>query len=110
VALKSVLYGVDYIRHAAVVVEGPADAWRVGPGAVATFGVVVTPDQLARLARFPVRVVCFDSDPPGRARAAKLVSALAPFPGKTYDVVLDAEDPGSATPKEIKKLRALFLD
>lgn len=107
---RTLLYGGDYARNAAVVVEGPSDAWRVGPGAVATLGVAYTHAQLARLARLPVRVICFDADPAGQARARKLCDALSALPGRTVNVVLDAKDPGSASAREVRRLREEFLE
>lgn len=97
-------------HHAVVIVEGPADAWNVGPGAVALFGVGYTPQQVAALAQYPVRVVCMDSDSEGRAAAERLCSELSIFPGDTYRVELDADDPGSASKREVRKLRKAFLD
>lgn len=107
--LKSLLYGEDYCRHAVVVHEGPADVWRTGPGAVATFGVNVSQAQVLRLSRFPVRVVCFDSSRDAQRQALKLLDSLTPFPGETWNVVLDAKDAGEASPREIRELRE-FLD
>lgn len=107
---RELLYGADYVRHAAVIVEGPTDAWRVGPGAAATLGVSYTAAQFERMTRFPVRVVCFDSESAAQGRARKLADDLSVFPGKTYRVELDAEDPGSAPAREIDRLRRLFLE
>lgn len=107
--IRSLLYGIDYCRHACIVHEGPADVWRTGPGAVALLGVSVDPRQLWKLARFPVRVVCFDNEKVAQKRAAALCDLLEPFPGETYRVQLDAADPGSAKPKEVRMLRR-FLE
>ncbi len=108
--MKSTLLGGDFCRHAVVVVEGPFDAFRVGPGAAATMGLVVTPPQVLFLSRFPVRCVCFDSEWKAQDRARKLCQELSVFPGKTTRVELSSPDPGSASGKEIKQLRRLFLE
>jgi hypothetical protein len=102
---KSLLYGEDYCRHTVIICEGPADVWRVGPGAVATMGVLFTKAQLAKLAKYPRRAICFDSDRAGRERASRMSDALCPFDGNTFVVTLDASDPGSAKDSEIKRLR-----
>ena len=109
VPIKHCLYGDSYVRHAAVVVEGPADAWRVGPGAVALLGTAYTRFQVAQLARYPTRVICFDGEPEAQRKAEQLCHELASHPGKTENVMLDAADPGSASPREIKRLRRLYL-
>lgn len=44
---KHICYGSDYIRNRrAIIVEGPLDVWRIGPGAIATFGTSFTPQQI----------------------------------------------------------------
>ena len=107
---KSILYGEAKCKHACIVCEGPSDCWRVGPGSVATMGVVVTRAQIARLSRFPVRVICLDSEPDAQRRAWDLCKQLECFPGVTFNCVLEeSSDPGSATEKEVKKLRK-FLE
>src|SRR6185295_14603784 len=49
VSHKEVLYGERWASNAVIVVEGPLDAWSIGMGAVATFGLAVTDAQLDRL-------------------------------------------------------------
>lgn len=105
---KHCLYGADLARHAVVVVEGPTDAWRVGPGAVATFGTSYTSKQVALISQYPVRVVCYDSDPYAQIQARKLCRALEAFPGSTRRVELNAKDPGEASESEIKELRSFL--
>ena len=102
---KHMVYGQDYCNHSIVIVEGPLDAWRVGPGAGALFGIAFTPAQVKRLVRHPYRYVVFDSTREAQERAYELASQLSLFPGETHVIELDADDPGSATPKEIKRLR-----
>jgi DNA primase len=105
-----ILYGEDYCRHSVVVCEGPTDVWRIGPGAVATLGVAFTQAQVARLSKYPVRAVCFDSDPEAQKRAKKLCDALLPYPGRTSIVTIDAKDPASMKPHEVRQIRRAFLD
>jgi len=102
---KSVLYGGDFCRHSCVVVEGPTDAWAVGPGAVGVFGIDYSVAQVRKLAEIPNRCICFDSEPEAQKRAAELCDALSVFDGVTTNVVLDADDPGSASQREIELLR-----
>jgi len=102
---KSLLYGEDLVAHAIVIVEGPLDAWRIGPGAVATFGLSYTSEQIMRMKHYPIRVVCFDKGQVEQAQAKRLADTLSLFPGETYSVVLDSKDPGTASRVEIKRLR-----
>lgn len=108
-SIKSLLYGADYARHTIIVCEGPLDAWKVGPGAVALCGVNYSMAQVAEIVRYPRRVICFDNELAAQRRAADLTDLIAPFDGQTWNVTLDAKDPASATLKEIKALRSSFL-
>lgn len=108
VPIKECLFGLDYARHAAIVVEGPFDAMRVGPGAVATFGSAFTDVQVAKLSKFPVRAVCLDRD--AGSQSHRLCRKLAALPGSTCGVTLSSKDPGSAPREEIDELRREFLE
>lgn len=102
---KEVVYGLDLCFHSVVVVEGPTDAWRIGPGAGALFGTAFSPAQVLQLSQVPHRIICFDSSDEAQERAQDLASQLSVFPGSTQNVILDAEDPGEADEKEVKLLR-----
>lgn len=106
---KTLLYGADHVRHSAIVVEGPLDAWAIGPGAVATLGVGFTTAQLSKIAEFPMRSICFDSEPVAQERARQLADALSIFPGTTQVVQLSQNDPASASKREIEQLRRTCL-
>lgn len=106
---KRVLFGEDLAGHAIIVCEGPLDAMRVGPGAVALLGSKWSSAQLEKIARHPVRVIALDNEPEAQRKARELCDLLSVRPGKTIRVEIDAKDPGSASPKEIKLLRRSFL-
>lgn len=107
---KHLLGGEDYCRHAVVVCEGPLDAMAIGPGAVWTGGLAYTRQQLNRIAKYPVRVVCFDSEPEAQKRARQLCQDLHLYPGSTYRVELESDnDPASADRAEVAELRQRFL-
>ena len=108
---KTILYGADYARHAIIIHEGPLDVWATGPGAVATCGVAYTDAQVAAMAHYPVRVICFDAEREAQCRARALADALSPFPGVTYTVTLESGvDAADADPEEVAELRARFLE
>jgi hypothetical protein len=106
--IKTLLYGWDYVRSTAIVCEGPADVWRIGPGVVATFGLNVTTAQMDLLTSVPYRIVCFDNEPKAQKTAEKLCRELESFPGETTNVRLDSSDPGCATDREVEVLRNLL--
>jgi hypothetical protein len=109
IRLKDLLYGEDLAGPAIVLVEGPTDAWAIGPGAVATCGIggtmAISREQLRRAIRHPVRAVCFDNEPAAQIRARQVVAELSLWPGKTFLIELEADDPGSASRREIRLLR-----
>lgn len=107
---RELLAGWDYVRHAAVVVEGFFDAAAVGPGGVWTAGTGYTKAHVRLLASLPVRAVVFDAEPEAQDRADRLARELEAMPGRTERVVLESgPDPASASRKEIKELRRRYL-
>ena len=106
---RSLLFGEDYVRHTAVIVEGPLDAARIGPGAVATFGISWTEEQAVRLLRFPRRVIIFDEERQAQTKARALSEWLTPHKGETIIARLRRKDPGSLGAAEVVELRQRFL-
>ncbi|MCJ7747896.1 MAG: hypothetical protein MUP27_09135 [Desulfobacterales bacterium] len=75
---KHILYGFDKAQwKAAVVVEGITGVWRLGPGAVATFGDMYTTSQLLLIAQSFKRVlILYDGDEAGKNAADKMAVEL----------------------------------
>ena len=94
---SQLLYGLDQANGLgfAVLVEGPTDAWRYGPGAVAAFGKSVSPAQLELLrASFDDVVVLLGGDAREESRAA--ADRLAALVRRAVLVRLrEGVDPGS---------------
>lgn len=101
------LYGQHYARHAVIVCEGPFDVWKIGPGAVGTFGLNFSQQQILQLLKYPVRYICMDNEIVAQQRARGLADMLSLYPGDTYNIQLDSKDAGSASEKELKRLRRL---
>lgn len=106
---KTLLYGEHLVRHAVIVHEGPTDVWRTGPGAVAVMGTGYSTAQVYRLSRYPLRVICFDSEPQAQKRARELADALRVFPGSTQVATLSTgKDVAEADEDEVEELRGLI--
>lgn len=105
IPLKDILYGQDYATHSVIVCEGIFDVWKIGPGAVATFGIDYTTSQIKEISKFPRRAICFDNEEQAQKQAQKLTNILSMLPGETYMITIDAKDPGVADDDEIKELR-----
>jgi len=71
------LYGIDDVPGESVlVVEGVFDAWRFGPGAVATFGIDWSWPQVNLLRRFKYIHILFDPEPAAQKKAEELAVAV----------------------------------
>lgn len=107
---KHLLYGEDLVEHTIVVVEGPVDVWAIGPGAAAILGLQTTPQQVDRIGKHPVRVICCDNEPAALRRADSLADLLQCYAGETFIVRLETgKDAAEADPAEIAQLRRDFL-
>jgi len=111
IPMSELLYGENLVTSGSiVVVEGPTDVWRLGPGAVAVMGVGISQEQRRRLASFPHRVICFDNDRAGMMKAKTLASELSVFPGTTEVIELETgSDVADADRSEVDEIRNLFL-
>ena len=79
------------------VVEGFTDAWRLGPGAVCTFGTGYLFPQVRLIGAYKRRFVVLDSsdkDPNAGRQGSKLADMLETWPGETVLVRLSDGDPG----------------
>lgn len=121
---KHILYGADFSDNSTVlVVEGPMDAWRFGYGAVATFGIKYTREQILFLAKNYKNIkVLYDADRKGRGadrtagqkQAIELVSVLGNLGKKVTRCSLTdygVKDPGDLTNTVAKKfMQELFTE
>lgn len=102
------LYGADYCRGTALVFEGPPDVWRVGPGALCTFGTQWSMDQLFTLSTFPRRVICYDNEQAAQKRARQLAELLALYDGETFIMTVNREG-RDFTQKQVDQIRSKWL-
>jgi len=110
IAPSNLIFGEDWIRHTAFIVEGPLDAMIIGKGAACTFGTGVSDHQVMRLSRFPRRVVCFDNEHEAQKRAENLCRRLSAFGGETIRIQLESgKDPGDASEEELGQIRGTYL-
>lgn len=111
---KQLLYGWDQAlaRDDAldwcVAVEGVTGVWRLGAGALATFGIQFNLNQAGLLRHFRRRYILFDRDPQAHKQALALAGLLAPFRGKTKLMQipdeLKAQDPGEISQRDADSL------
>lgn len=109
---KHTLYGLERVPgHAAVIVEGVTDVWRLGAGAVGTFGTEWTPQQVNILRQFPRRYVLYDSgEEEAHEQGLALANALGAFSGITEHIELKAGgDPGNMSPADAQQLMKMLI-
>jgi DNA primase len=106
---KDVLYGNDFARGTSiVVVEGITDAWRLGAGAVATFGVKWTVAQAMKIVQHPYWnkvFILYDPDDAGQAGGVALFHFLRGFMDNVELLEMSGfSDPGSMPDSEARYL------
>jgi hypothetical protein len=104
---KHLVYGFDYAveKRRCVVVEGVTDVWRLGAGAVATFGKVWTQEQVTLICNnFDKVFVMLDSDVP-KKDSKKLAHNISAHGCWSVDIIgLEEGDPGDLSPEEAKEV------
>ena len=104
---KNCLYGLDQVPGGSVVgVEGITDVWRLGFGAVATFGIKYTIAQVALFLRFQNIIFLFDPEEQAQEQARKLSSELIGG-GRHVELIQYLEsnvDPGDMSDDDSKYL------
>lgn len=108
---KDIVYGFDLAGRDVVVVEGFFDAWRLGPGAVATFGTKYTHMQVRLLSQFRRVFILFDeTDEQALNNAYQLSFDLCSLNVDSEVVTIgEDKDPGEFTNDEASYLMRELL-
>jgi hypothetical protein len=103
---KDMLYGMDVVPgRKVVVVEGITDVWRLGPGAVATFGTSFLPTQVKLLIdRYDEFYTLFDAEPAAQDAARKLAFQIASSGKPVKNLSLKSGDPGGLSQEEADEI------
>jgi hypothetical protein len=112
---KDLVYGGNLAKgDRVVVVEGVVDAWKLGPGAVATFGTGCKKAQIMSLTRWKEVIFFFDPEPAAQAEAHEYAEELARC-GVQVSVAYEdfgstpdgkKRDVGDLAPHEIARIRS----
>lgn len=88
---KTLLYGSNLCKSkdSVIVVEGVADAWKLGPGSVCTFGSSVTREQILEMSRWRNVYLAFDNEPTALSHAREVAEELSLLGVKAYMVNTD---------------------
>jgi DNA primase len=114
VPIKSCLYNIDLVNTPnMVIVEGIIDAWKVGDGAVATFGTAFTEVQLLHiLKRKPKKIfIIYDAEPQALSSAREMACDLASICKKVEIIRLrNGTDPGDFSRDDTEQIRSLLYE
>ncbi len=105
---SELVYGANHAGGNVVLVEGTTDAWRIGKGAVATFGMNPGNRRILHLSRMKVDrfFVMYDGEKDAIKNAYVVASMLLEFSNNVE--VLEMEmgfDPDDMSAQEVEKLR-----
>lgn len=109
---RDTLYNLDNAGDIGIIVEGVFDVWRLGDGAVATYGTSVRRSRaqiLLAASRFRRVFVIFDTEPEAQARARWLRDQLSALGVEATNVSLNKGDPGDLSQEEANKLKKELL-
>lgn len=107
---KNSLYNIDHAKDTAIVVEGIFDTWRIGDGAVATFGVGFRWSQVFLLSqRFKQVFLLYDGELKAQAQARKIVQALKSLGVEATNILLSKGDPAELSQDDVKRLKEELL-
>lgn len=103
---QEIVYGADLVPGStALVVEGAADCWRMGPGAISCFGIAFTMSQVNFIAsRYKKVYILFDAEEKAQKQAYELAVLLNSKGCETYLLELESGDPGEMDQEEANKL------
>lgn len=109
---KFIAYGTDYIKNRkAIIVEGILDAWKLGPGAIATFGTGFKKEQILFISNLiDEAFILYDSEKEAQEKAEKLCFLLSDC-GVKCEIITQNEydDPGEMPVSEAESLRLQIL-
>lgn len=107
VDLKTIFFGLDDVPgDTVVVVEGPLDAIRGGPGFIASFGSKFKDDQIALLSKFRRVYFLLDNDEAGREAARKYSHELSIMGVDVENITLENyKDIGECPDEVIEEIR-----
>jgi hypothetical protein len=104
---QTIVYGYDEAEgDTGLLVEGIADVWRLGPGAMCCFGISFTLAQVNLLAKkFKKLYIMFDGGEATARKQSELLAALLSARGVEIEILdLDEGDPGEMPQQEADDL------
>lgn len=106
IPIKHILYNAETSDGRTIYpVEGLFDCWRIGDGAVPTWGVKFTAEQKRLLAKYPNIIIIGDGDKDGWKYNERLGNEMSAFSRVRYFKLDAGIDPDKLTKEEIKYIK-----
>ena len=103
---KELIYNWDNAEDTIIICEGQTDVWRLGDGAVCTFGLTFTDAQVNLLKKKKYRYILFDNENRAQQRADELSRKLSFSRGTTEVLRYDfLGDPGDFSDEQVQQIR-----
>lgn len=102
---KEALYNIDRVKDVALVVEGVTDVWRIGDGAVATFGTAWTNPQVKMLEGLRKVFVMFDGEKEATKKAHEFAHAVGSLVDEVEVIEMSSGDPDDMEMMQVCELR-----
>lgn len=98
---KHLLYNFDSVSDKMIICEGVADVWRLGKGAVCTFGVAYTKEQVLLILEKKIKKIwiLFDNEVEAQKQAEKLAADIILHSGIDVEILIPEDDAGAMTQK-----------
>jgi len=112
IPIKQTIYNIDTVKDIAVIVEGPTDVWKLGDGAIATWGTAYAREQILLLAKKKIKLarVLFDPESNAQKQANRLAQEIGGFiPTVKVHELTNYEDPGKIPQDEAKQLMNILM-
>jgi hypothetical protein len=106
---KNCLYNIDTVKDQAIIVEGPADVWKLGEESVALFGTACSAEQQKLLIDRGVKRVFIMLDPGAERPAEKLYFSLISIIREIKIIKLRDLDQGDMTQEAALNLKIQLL-
>ncbi len=107
ITIHDTLYNIDDIDIGGycVLTEGITDSWRIGKGAICSFGKNLSQSQINLLIEKEINRVIIIPDSDAQENGEKVANSLSGIINQIDIVMLEKGDPGDLTQIEVKKLR-----
>jgi len=103
IPIKNTFYNYDTIQDSAILVEGITDVWRLGNGAIGSFGTELSKPQIALLTRLKNLFIMFDSD--ATKKAEKLGENLETGSLHVEIIEMEEGDPAELSIDDVRHLK-----